>query len=59
LAEAGWPTWADAWAAAQPAGPFFQRQCPRIREVFPEDAGWYNLAVCWSHLSSKGEGGEA
>jgi|GEM_PF-3309393 len=59
LAGAGWPTWADAWAAAQPAGPFFRRQRPRIREVSPEDPGWYNLAVYWSHLSPKGEGDEA
>lgn len=59
LAGAGWPTWADAWADAQPAGPFFRRQRPRIREVSPEDPGWYNLAVYWSHLSPKGEGDEA
>jgi len=54
LAGTGFATWADAWVAAQPAGPFFRRQHPRARGVSPEDLAWYNLTVYWGHLSPKG-----
>lgn len=54
LAGAGFATWADAWAAAQPAESFFRRQRPRTRGVSPEHPAWYNLTVYWSYLSPKG-----
>ncbi|GBC84909.1 hypothetical protein HRbin11_01345 [bacterium HR11] len=53
-ASLGLPTWADAWAVAQPAESFFRRQRPRPRGVSPEDPAWYNLTVYWNHLSTKG-----
>ncbi|MCS7312989.1 MAG: tetratricopeptide repeat protein [Acidobacteria bacterium] len=59
LAGLGWATWADAWTAAQPAGPFFRRQRPRARGVSPKDLAWYNLIVYWDYLGPKGRAKES